>query len=186
MRLLLLIISILFITVSCSKESGNDSPPPAIVVYPDGLLSSVGLNAINVNDTIALKVSNNLGTISVNSFDWTVLTTTGVNFAKPRDTWSLKGAGQYYNIKSLGPTGRYLRYHLANTTNSSGVIYKRKTINSTEQLSDSTSFVLTSAGGNNFYLEPLMARGYYQSITMQPFPTVEFVTTKQAFFMIGW
>ncbi|MBL0355693.1 MAG: hypothetical protein IPP72_01855 [Chitinophagaceae bacterium] len=186
MRTLYVAFLIAFIITSCSKKSNNNTIPPGAIIYPDGLLASVGLNAVNVTDTIAFNVSGNLGTISVNSFDWTVITTTGVNFKKPEDTWAIKGAGQFVNIKSLGPSGKYLKYHLANATNSSGVGYLRKTLNATNSLSDSTSFILTSAGGTNFYVEPQMARGYYLSITMKPYPIVEFVTTKQAFFMIAW
>jgi hypothetical protein len=107
-RLILLLVVFSFSYAMCSKEDApaNNNTAP-VNVLNKGFLSTMGLNSINVLDTICLR--NGSSGAYANITDYSHTAEAGGFIKRPRDLYELTNTGSnQYHIKISG--GKYLGY----------------------------------------------------------------------------
>jgi len=156
---------LLVFSLSACKKDSSQNPALTGNQFPIGLLASIGQGP---TDTIAIRFSTSA--YDIVPYSYTCNYNTTCNFEKDRDRLIIQQSGNTIQIKKAGQGGQYLKYNVVNGADwdNPGQYIQKKTIGFTNQLSDSTNFIITKyPNSNDFSLEPQLARGYFLRIVIR-------------------
>ena len=137
----------------CKKgdQNNNTNTTPVIMQFSKGILATVGINGINVLDTIHFRNSaTNGNTPSLFSYEGHLDYPASGWYVRPRDFWELINSGSNtWHIRNNA--GYYLGYEF----NPNGTGNNKYTINLDLVPGNNHLFVMNKTGTNNFYIQPV-------------------------------
>lgn len=138
---------------TCSKDNQVNIPniTPVVLQHSKGILATVGINGINVMDTIHFRNSaTNGNTPSLFSYEGVADYPASGFYVRPRDFWQLTNTGtNQWHIRNNA--GYYLGYEFnPNATGNNKYSIKLDLVPANNHL-----FVMNKTGANNFYIQPV-------------------------------
>ena len=171
-KIILALITFSCVYGMCSKDDatpGNTNPTQNIEIKK-GFLSTMGINSIDVQDTLCIRNSTSGTSYTLTDYSWTA--EAGSFIRRPRDVWEIinTGTNQWHFKNSAG---RYMGYQ------TTGFI-------SLDETPGPNNIFIMNSTGNKFYIQPAADQSVYLNTlawdVQPPDPShqsIRFKSTKQ-------
>lgn len=184
-RIFTLLSASLLIMATCQKE--DDVEPEAGPLLTTGFICTIGINSVDVEDTLALRASNT-GTFTITDYSPTAVA--GGFLVRPKDIWKLETSGDN-NWYLKNNAGKYIDFSedLVDPVNQNPDKHGYR-YDLSDAPTEKSTYIRNQKDGQ-FYLESKYKRGFYlctRAANVQPpdpsHRSVRFLPSKQMWFFM--
>lgn len=149
----LLTIAVIITLSACQKQKTDETTETPSNLRTSGFFCTLGINSIDVNDTLCLRASVSSGTFTITDYSSTA--EAGGFIVRPRDIWTLITTGDN-NWHLKNNAGKYISFEDDPYATNDEYSYDLDDVPNEKSV-----FIRSETSGQNFYLESKYKRGYF-------------------------